>query len=379
MPGVPRSGSPGPQSGEEGLGSRWQRLADNLPRHLLGVSRDFEPRLLRALRARGHPGLRPSFARFLYLVWGEPRPLNSIAEELGISRQAASHTAALVEDAGYVERRPNPADGRSKLVAITPQGRAVDDERAREAIAKCEARYEAMIGTESLWVLRGSLAALRDGLHVSGPPASARASLGVLPLVALKARDDMVRSMASKGHDLTPSHHEVLPLIGEGGARPVDVARFQGISRQAAGSTLQELEARGYLESHSETTDRRGVVFTLTGRGLDLVDQHVAAADEVEARSRAVLGHQRFDRLRRVAKDLFVALQLEAALAGGDARPEEAIDGSSASFRARPEDLEALANRLRRSLSPVDVARLGMLLATRDPRASGHLASPTPS
>ena len=34
-------------------------LADSVVRHLLAISRDFEPRLLRAMQSRGHPELRP--------------------------------------------------------------------------------------------------------------------------------------------------------------------------------------------------------------------------------------------------------------------------------------------------------------------------------
>ncbi len=140
------------------------RRADDLLRHLLGISRDFELRLLSALHERGHEGLRPSFGRFLYLVWDEPRPLKVIAQELGISRQAASQTARRVEAAGYAELRPDPADGRSKIVAITPQGRAVDDDRAREAIEKCESRYEAIVGAPALRTFVEALADLRDAM-----------------------------------------------------------------------------------------------------------------------------------------------------------------------------------------------------------------------
>lgn len=313
---------------------------DDLLRHLLTISRDFEPRLLRELRARGHEGLRPAYARFLYLVWDEPRTLHEIAAELGQSRQAVSQTARRIEQAGYAERRPNPADGRSKLVVITPQGRAVDDERAREAIAKCEAHYEAMVGPVAMHRLVDGLVLLRQHLDVPPHPSTPPSSIGVLPLVALRARDELVRLLAQRGHtDLTPAQHDVLALVDRDGTRPVELARAQGVSRQAVGSTLAELEHLGYVERRSEAPGGRAVTFVPTERGQRLLDDDRWAVDIIEAGFAEALGAAPLAALRSAARDLVLAIQ----------------------GRAAP-DLEALAARLRRELGPTATARLGTLL-----------------
>ena len=313
---------------------------DDLLRHLLTVSRDFEPRLLRELRARGHEGLRPAYARFLYLVWDEPRTLHEIAAELGQSRQAVSQTARRIEQAGYAERRPNPADGRSKLVVITPQGRAVDDDRARESIAKCEAHYEAMVGPAAMRRFVDGLVTLRQHLDVPSQPSTLPSSIGVLPLVALRARDELVRLLAQRGHtDLTPAQHDVLALVGREGARPVELARAQGVSRQAVSSTLVELEQLRYVERRSEVPGGRAVTYVPTGRGHRLLDDDRWAVDVIETGFAEALGAGRMTGLRSVARDLVLAIQ----------------------GRAAP-DLEAMAARLRRELGPVATARLGTLL-----------------
>ena len=316
-------------------------LGDDVARSLLTISRDFEPRLLRALHDRGHPGLRPSFARFLYLVWDEPRPLSDIADELGISRQAVSHTARLVEQAGYAERRPNPADGRSKLVVVTPKGRAVDDEVGRTAIAACEAHYAALAGAATVRALATGLGRLRDGLGVPRRPVRARASIGMLPLVALQARAELVAAVVADGHDgVKPSHHEVLALIGSAGARATDVARQQGVSRQASSATLQELEGLGFLARRPDPRDLRSVVFTLTLPGLRLVESHRRAVGAVESRFRAVLGEAGFTRFEAAARELALALQLDA------------------------HDLDLVAARLRDRLGSAGAGRLAGLLTT---------------
>jgi len=312
---------------------------DDLLRHLLTISRDFEPRLLRELRARGHDGLRPAYARFLYLVWDEPRTLREIAAELGQSRQAVSQTARRIEQAGYAERRPNPADGRSKLVVITPQGRAVEDERARESFVKCEAHYEAMVGSAAMRSFVDGLVVLRRHLDVPAHPSTLPSSIGVLPLVALRARDELVRLLAQRGHtDLSPAQHEVLALVGRDGARPVELARAQGVSRQAVSSTLAELEHLGYVE-RSEEPGGRAVNYVPTERGHLLLDDDRWAVDTIEAGFAKALGARRMAALRSVARDLVLAIQ----------------------GRAAP-DLEALAARLRRELGPTAAARLGTLL-----------------
>ena len=90
-----------------------------MARHLIGVSRDLQSRVMHSLsEERGYCGLRPSFGPFLSLVWEAGRPLTAIAGELAISKQACSQLANLAEAAGYLERRPNPADRRSKIVIL---------------------------------------------------------------------------------------------------------------------------------------------------------------------------------------------------------------------------------------------------------------------
>ncbi|MFC0039178.1 MarR family winged helix-turn-helix transcriptional regulator [Actinomadura rayongensis] len=58
-------------------------------------------------------------------IASEPRTLRDLAVELATDRP---YTTLLVDDLaerGLVERRPNPADGRSKIVTVTEAGRAV--------------------------------------------------------------------------------------------------------------------------------------------------------------------------------------------------------------------------------------------------------------
>src|SRR5258706_7484090 len=95
----------------------WSRYRGNAPRHLIAIGRALQARVLGELRdEHGHTAVRPSFTLPLSRLWSEGRPISALAGELGISAQACSQLVASIEDAGYLERRPNPEDGRSRVV-----------------------------------------------------------------------------------------------------------------------------------------------------------------------------------------------------------------------------------------------------------------------
>ncbi len=346
---------------------------DHVVRHLLGISRDFEPRLLRALQARGHPGLRPSFARLLFLVWDEPRPLNLIADELGVTPQAAGHTARLVEQVGYVSLETNPADRRSKLVVVTDRGRAVDDERGAAAIRACEDHYAGLIGADASHQLGSVVVTLWERMN-PGRTAHLRTLFGVLPLLALKLRSDLHAVLTSHGHPgLKASHHEVVTLLSGSGARASEIARSQGISRQAVGQTLRELESLGYVRRRPDETDRRGVVFSLSEYGSELVADTVGVLHDLRARMAVLLGEALMRQLEDGARRLDLALRLDAAVSKGHSKPQAAQAPGEPSGAERDEPyVVRLAVRLRESLSPSDVAFLAALLTApqeSDPQA----------
>lgn len=51
-----------------------------------------------------------------------PLPVTTIATLSGISTASASQQVTRLENAGYVERRPDPLDARGVLVAVTESG-----------------------------------------------------------------------------------------------------------------------------------------------------------------------------------------------------------------------------------------------------------------
>ena len=56
---------------------------------------------------------------------GEGQTPISIADAFGWPKTSMSHTAAVLEARGLVRLEPNPRDGRSKCLWLTPKGRAL--------------------------------------------------------------------------------------------------------------------------------------------------------------------------------------------------------------------------------------------------------------
>ena len=96
-------------------------------------------RVQQILLARFDEVLRPhglTFARYEVLVLltfsrlGE-LPLKVIGSRLMVHPTSVTNAIDRLVAAGYVDRRPNPADGRGVLAAITDRGRRVVDEATR--------------------------------------------------------------------------------------------------------------------------------------------------------------------------------------------------------------------------------------------------------
>jgi MarR family transcriptional regulator, transcriptional regulator for hemolysin len=68
-------------------------------------------------------GLSPAHMPVLMALEGGEAPLKAIAEQVGVEQPTMTATLNRMERDGLVARRPNPDDGRSTLVALTPLAR----------------------------------------------------------------------------------------------------------------------------------------------------------------------------------------------------------------------------------------------------------------
>ncbi|MGW6915431.1 MarR family winged helix-turn-helix transcriptional regulator [Kitasatospora sp. NPDC054939] len=114
--------------------------------------------------------------------------------------------------------------------------------------------------------------------------------------------DELHAELARQGHpDLRPMHGFVLQAIGPDGTTAVELGRRLGVSKQAAGKTVDHLEQLGYVARGADPADARRKVVRLTDRSLDALDRSARVFDALRARWAGVLGE---DRLRALEQDL---------------------------------------------------------------------------
>jgi DNA-binding MarR family transcriptional regulator len=114
--------------------------------------------------------------------------------------------------------------------------------------------------------------------------------------------DGVHAELARQGHpDLRPMHGFVLQAVGLDGTTAVELGRRLGVSKQAAGKTIDSLERLGYLERAADPRDARRKIVRLTGRALDALARSAATFDDLRTHWAHILGP---DRLRALEADL---------------------------------------------------------------------------
>ncbi len=130
-----------------------RRAPENLAILLREPFRAMTDLLMQRLTERGHPEVRYAHgAVFQYLDDGGTR-VGVLAERARMTKQSMAELVAHLERHGYVERVPDPADGRARLVRATARGREVFA-IARQVMADVEERLDARLGAERVTALR---------------------------------------------------------------------------------------------------------------------------------------------------------------------------------------------------------------------------------
>lgn len=124
-------------------------------------ARHIETRVMEAVVAAGFDDITLAQARVAARIGPDGTRLTALAEQAQVTKQTAGQMVDQLERAGYVERVPDPADARAKLVRFAARGRAVLVV-AREVEQAVLQEWRAHLGSERMEALQEALESLRE-------------------------------------------------------------------------------------------------------------------------------------------------------------------------------------------------------------------------
>src|SRR5262245_16764974 len=118
-------------------------------------------RMLERLHERGFDDLDAAHLNVFQYPGPEGARPSELAARLRISKQALNYLLGELERLGYLERRPDPDDLRSKRVALTSRGTSAVSV-IRDAIGEVEAEWAQQLGESRFEELRSLLRELSE-------------------------------------------------------------------------------------------------------------------------------------------------------------------------------------------------------------------------
>lgn len=97
--------------------------------------------------------------------------LTDLADRSGLTKQAVGEAVAELERKGYVERVPDPGDGRAKIIKLTERGMEACL-TGRRLFAEIEAEWAERYGEERVAGLRDCAEEIAAGYRFTGATAS---------------------------------------------------------------------------------------------------------------------------------------------------------------------------------------------------------------
>ncbi len=130
----------------------------------------------------GVEGIRPAHLQVFGVIKADGSRLTDLAGWADMSLSAMAELVDSLEQLGYVERRPDPRDGRAKLVCLTDSGWHAMNE-GRRLIAQIEASWSDALGKDRFTTLCAEMQALIDLLdptirprYIPGRPVARQAT-----------------------------------------------------------------------------------------------------------------------------------------------------------------------------------------------------------
>ena len=112
--------------------------------------------------------------------------------------------------------------------------------------------------------------------------------------------------LAEAGHSsIRAGHGCVFRFIHQGGSRLTDLAASSGLSKQAVGEVVDDLERLGYVVRDADPADRRAKVIRLTEMGADAHQTALEIFADVERALGERYGAERVQAVRDLLEEVY--------------------------------------------------------------------------
>jgi DNA-binding MarR family transcriptional regulator len=127
---------------------------------LLGIAfDDFSHELSKRVEAAGYTDIRPGHGCVFGTIDPQGSRLTDLAQRANMTKQSVGEAASDLEEHGYLERVPDPNDGRAKIIRLTEKGREAQA-IGRQLIDELERDWAERHGEERIAALRDALEAI---------------------------------------------------------------------------------------------------------------------------------------------------------------------------------------------------------------------------
>jgi DNA-binding MarR family transcriptional regulator len=143
---------------------------------------ELQQRVQAGFAAAGLPEFRPAHVAIFLWLPPEGGRATELAERIGTTKQAVGYLVEYLEQHGYLERVPDPRDGRALVVRRTQKGWLVN-QTARRLVEEVQADWEQRLGADKMDQLGHLLAELVDLLGFEYSPRVGGIAVETPPLV----------------------------------------------------------------------------------------------------------------------------------------------------------------------------------------------------